>query len=469
MKSKQSKRIRNIIAVFMASVLVFVAFFGSNQQVKAEEKEEDLVSKYYGPVDGIELPELRDECGKHYLLPDGSMQYVGNPDRIHYLDEQGVYQDIDNHIIDETSWIEGTHFTKRNRANDLIIRFAEESEGTNDLIRIEYKNSAISFRPESVVCNRVNFENYDLRDLIDFVNPDYCVVYITDQGYDLVYQVTENGLKEYIIVRSAATGNRFSFEYSFENLDLEQDESGSSVLYFTDVNGEKQFATSRLYAFDQSGALTEQVYFDIAQTGVNDRIDVLIDNEWISNPDRSFPLVIDPTTMITGEYVTYDTFTCSLYPNNNYYLSDYLRIGIDDDFGTRYSFIKFDLPSIASSSVTSAYINLRMSACDGTPYMYARRCVTSWSSDTLKWNNMPTPSYDSGDTSNVAVYDYNHDDTNWYTMKDTTLVKKWLAGTANNYGVWLFNAPENASVWATYYSSDYGYPNRPELVINYTS
>ena len=82
---------------------------------------------------------------------------------------------------------------------------------------------------------------------------------------------------------------------------------------------------------------------------------------------------------------------------------------------------------------------------------------------------MPTPSYDSGDTSNVAVYDYNHDDTNWYTMKDTTLVKKWLAGTANNYGVWLFNAPENASVWATYYSSDYGYPNRPELVINYTS
>lgn len=47
-----------------------------------------------------EIKEMRTENSKTYLLSDGSYQYVGYADAIHYSETEGRLEEIDNQIMD---------------------------------------------------------------------------------------------------------------------------------------------------------------------------------------------------------------------------------------------------------------------------------------------------------------------------------------------------------------------------------
>ena len=166
--------------------------------------------------------------------------------------------------------------------------------------------------------------------------------------------------------------------------------------------------------------------------------------------------------MITGEWDTYDTYVASRYPTTNYYLQHYFRTGRDEDFYTRRTFIKFDLPSgITSNSISSAYIDVKYYS-GSTSGVKAYRVTGNWASSTLTWNNMPN--FTTTNASPAMTY---YSD-NWYRMYVTNIVKGWYSGANSNYGFMLKDDTESGtSHWSTFYSSDAPSPNKPELHIIY--
>ena len=100
-------------------------------------------------------------------------------------------------------------------------------------------------------------------------------------------------------------------------------------------------------------------------------------------------MLIDPSTMITGETNTKDSYVSSRYGTTNYYMNNYLKTGRDADYYTRRTFIKFDLPTnLYGANIAYAYINIKMYT-GSTPSINAYRVTGNWTSSTITWNNMP--------------------------------------------------------------------------------
>ena len=67
--------------------------------------------------DPVEIVELRQEYVKHYRIDETNMRCVVSSERIHYLDDFGIYQEIDNTIVSEVSEVGGSKYQFTNKAN----------------------------------------------------------------------------------------------------------------------------------------------------------------------------------------------------------------------------------------------------------------------------------------------------------------------------------------------------------------
>ena len=277
---------------------------------------------------------------------------------------------------------------------------------------------------------------------------------------DAAYFFENAGLKEYLVLNSSHSPHSFCFEISGEGLSFSNNQNGTIDVIGPD--NEVAFQFSKLFAVDSAGVYTEDVHYEISENGNTTVITIVVSDSYLNNPDRAFPVLVDPTVMITGEYSTQDTYVSSRYPTTNYYLNTYLRTGRDDDFYVRRSFLRFNLPSaLSGSTVAEAYIMIHKSS-GATPDVKAYHVTGSWSSSTLTWNNMP--GYTTSNASGTATLTSN----DWYKITILPIAARWASGEYTNYGVVLKDATESGtSQWTTFHSSDAASPNKPELHLKY--
>lgn len=238
-------------------------------------------------------------------------------------------------------------------------------------------------------------------------------------------------------------------------------------MYFCkNAKGDEVFSLGTLFALDNAGNYTENISYKVTAIGkYTTEITVALDESYIEN--ASFPIVIDPTVMITGQTNTYDSFVSSANPNTNYYMNTYLRTGKDTTFGVRRTYIRFNLPSSLEYvyEIDAARINIRMQ--DGqNPNLTAHLFTTDWDSNQIKWINKPEP--DSQIYYDVPPESSEYYQNNWYRIDMYNFVDRWLIEAYDNYCVLLMDVNElSTSHWTTLYSSDAASPNKPELVIIY--
>ena len=70
-----------------------------------------------------EAEEYMTEYADAYITSDETITYVVDTEKIHYKDENGKWQDIDNTIVADSEW------DYRNKANDLKMLFKSDDEG----------------------------------------------------------------------------------------------------------------------------------------------------------------------------------------------------------------------------------------------------------------------------------------------------------------------------------------------------
>ena len=230
---------------------------------------------------------------------------------------------------------------------------------------------------------------------------------------------------------------------------------------FNDSGGKTVFTIDELFAVDAAGGYTDDVSAALVTNQGLSSIKLRVSEDYLNDPQREYPIIIDPSVMVTGATKTADAFVREGTPDTNYKMSEELRIGNSQGCGLERTYIKFTLPTnISASKVTNVVMRLKLCIGQSTA-MRAYRVTSSWTSGNITWNNKPN--YASG-----GSYLPNDDNAPWYELDVTTVTRQHLAGTYANYGFVLISQHESApSSSVSFYSSDAPSPNKPELVITY--
>jgi RHS repeat-associated protein len=398
-----------------------------------------------------EITAKRERNKKFYLNSDATITaeiYAGS---IHYQ-ESGTWQEIDNTIIEDKSVPD---LPLRNKGNDFQLRFARQFTGKNKLVSLKVQNNVVFFSPADASKSRAEAGTSAAAIIYRDVYPNIDFEYIADN----------DSLKENIIINKYSGKNSFSF--IIQSPQLTPELKGNEV-YFVAKDGTEVFIIPAPFMYDQTNE--ENCNFVVSlehQSGPHYKLTYTADEAWLTDPDRVYPVVIDPvvwTKQSSAYSQTRDTFADSKSPTSTHKYYAYLKSGKGSGSrGITRSYIMFPtLPEIsAANEIVSAELRLWQSwTTSSTVTVNAHQVTNTWDSGTLTWNNQPTY--------NAKVLDYQlcKDKENWRIWNVTQTVKDWYKSTPN-YGFLIKHAVESQPI-LDFYSSDKSIQSgRPLLVITY--
>ncbi|AXM88456.1 hypothetical protein B379_04170 [Anoxybacillus ayderensis G10] len=262
---------------------------------------------------------------------------------------------------------------------------------------------------------------------------------------DVCLEVTPNGVKETIILKSDRAPVSFSFEIDgpLED-DLTAGELRLQPAWLQDANGEKR---------------------DVSQTVRREGDKTFVDLE-ADVTGLTYPIEIDPTvTIYTYESGGLDTYVDKYAPSASHGSSPHLYIGWNQISDRGYeTFIKFPLPSnFLGAKVNSAILSVFYHARDGHypgQYIYVgtQRVTSNWN-ENITWNTKPSSDINGGSTYfDLGTYGQ------WVSIDIKAIAQSWADG-APNYGVRIFANPPTAH-YVLLYSKENG-SGAPYLTLNY--
>ncbi|WP_460714986.1 DNRLRE domain-containing protein [Nocardioides dilutus] len=213
-----------------------------------------------------------------------------------------------------------------------------------------------------------------------------------------------------------------------------------------DADGGIRFRVRAPFMEDSSGTpegFSTAVKYTLSETGSGWRLSMKPDYEWLIDPARVYPVLVDPTTTLVGP--NKDTTLNQASPNTSYQTGPILSVGSNAAGKRLRALLKFTLPNTVpigpTVNVSSASLNVFINSVrTGTATTYAiRRLTSDWGSGAT-WNNN-----NAGNTSwNGAGGSYNTSQGPTPTLGSnaaggksftvTDIVNSWVSGASPNYG-----------------------------------
>ncbi|MHB1653442.1 MAG: DNRLRE domain-containing protein, partial [Desulfitobacteriaceae bacterium] len=391
-----------------------------------------------------ELVDKRDQHTKTFLNSDGSYTAETSYASRHYKDAQGKWQDISNKI---GSASDDPAFAFSSQANPFQPHFANNSHA-HFLAKVKPdKNSSLAW----TLNNAANSTATNDTNSVTF--PSIL------QSTDLQYQPFSDGLKENIILKDATAPASFTFELTAIGLTVTPQADGSFAVKDA-KSGDTKFIIPRPYMYDHNQKTSQAVTMSLTPTKTPNVYTVTItpDATWVTDPNRAFPIVIDPS-VTTVNWATgigstgIDTYINSYASDTQYYTSNNLNIGWDNN-GISRTFVKFGLPTLPAGTIATDAIfslNKRNTTPAASEEIDVARVTSSWPYS-ITWNTpQPQPSVDTTMTEQ-SVANVAGSTTGWINFNVWSIVKGWLnSGNGNpvlpNYGMMVQfpSANENSS------------------------
>lgn len=281
-------------SVFPLSVLAKTG--GEEGEPSASDPTEEVLAGN-AVREPYELTSKRTETAKYYQLPDGAQMVAVYGTAVHYQDEQGVWQDIDNYLAADGS-------AYQNAA--ARVKFAKKTTGSGVLFTLHEHNRKVTFtldgakkKVAGVVTNTAAEHDAGTTALQKLQTLDRLSSEILYSdllaGVDLQYILTGNNIKENIIIKEQRESYSFSFTLKLNNLVAATDENGGIAL-FDSKTGELCYLIPAGYMTDAVGACSAAVSYGLFDRGNGSyTLTVSADAAWINAPARVFPVTVDPT------------------------------------------------------------------------------------------------------------------------------------------------------------------------------
>ncbi|QHJ71349.1 DNRLRE domain-containing protein [Planococcus halotolerans] len=433
--------------------------------IEMEDPEADVAPVTYTngdepvyPEEG-EMVEERTENSKVFSNGDGTFTEEIYPEPIHNEDAAGDWQDISTDLKEDTkeekisgentklevvfpSVVDDTYVTIQNDGNTLKYELLS-AEGPAGVVQalpptIDYT--------ENTIFHREIFPAVDLRSIL-----------------------FDTSLKEDLILTEAADYHTFHYQVH-TSLKGKLNEDGS--ISWTE-NEEEIFTTpapvmsdSNVDEFSGEAVRSEDLAFSLEKNELGYLVTLTADPEWLSSPDREYPIYIDPTTSLP---TSADSFVSSAYPTANYdsywdsnggYYS--LRAGyFDASSGTQFSYLQQNVAHLKGATIDSATFSVYTSHSyypTTATGLWIDAVSAAWSPSTLTWNNKPA---------STAITSTNVYKGQWANFNVTSTVQQWATGTKANYGFKLHTNGNGQTYWKRFYASENS-TNKPYLSVTYS-
>ncbi len=472
-------------------------FLGINTQEEANDPQEALLADTEREA-LVELTDQREANVKYFRNTDGSeTAYLYNHD-VHYKDEVGEYQDIDNSLTEIETKAGKNVLT--NEANSADFYFAQDgSEG--NLVSVWSEGYNLKWRLQSATESAAEDTTAATMDepqsRLNTAEEDQCVDgTISSAAYedilknvDVEYVLLGTELKENIILNNANVPSRFSFVLTTPS-SLSAKETDGQV-HFENSNGDVVFKMSEAVMFDAAGAESTDIKVALSTVSETEeshqyKLTIIPAEKWLKDADRVYPIVLDPTVTTKQTATTiYDTHVNSDYPNAHNEASVSRLVGTMTGGKKSRTYLKFVLPTQIQKSdrIVSATMSMHSNTenvnslfydyATSGPTMYMFTPKSDWNESTLTWSNQPT--YDTTQTVDYAKIEIVNGAggtiarRGWYDWDVTSVVDGWYNGKPN-YGFMIKDTESTQYAKRAYFHStnDVDYSDRyPLIAISY--
>ena len=353
-----------IFYVIPATVYAEVASAFSDEET-AETVTEDAVTENsganaldYTPV-LYEVADLREEGVKHFHLEDGSYVAAQYAYPVHYLDDSGEWQDIDNSLTESGGMLANS--TAR-------IKFAKKITGNSTLFTLHDGNTKLTMSlvgaQKGTVGEATNYadaeSDTELQKMMNLEKLSSRVLYADIlNGVDLEYIAQSLNVKENVIVKEKADAYSYTFELALNNLTAALTENGDVVL--TDSDGAVKYTIPAPVVYDAAGvcAPVSVSRYSLESSNGNGKylLTVTADAAWMNAADRVFPVTIDPT-IVGNEYISTDLYIQEGSLNTELQSSDTVLI-VSSSHNAYWKLNSGYLPNIPDSAhISKATISL---------------------------------------------------------------------------------------------------------------
>ncbi len=458
------------------------------------------------PEAGQELVSRRTATAKHFYLGDGRYMARISSQAVHYLDTQGHWQESDTEI----ATVENGAYRYAAERNGLRAYF-KQSSNASAAVRVEMS-------PRSPEEARAGPESLGW-----LTWQPTRLLYVADDGYSRVvsnskpagakvrgsvltysgsfpgtidhYTVRNNLLKHDVVVSvlpalSSHDGQQPAF-LSYEGLiefpegySLYADGAEQTGSFTTpgsielrDDAGHPALWLRAPYAYEDANPGTSvRARYIVEVSGSSARLAVQVPYDWLADPSRVYPVVIDPTVSID---TTRDTDIDEDAPDTNNGGGSTLTVCNKDELVcNERALLYFDLSSIPAGYDTEATIE------DADMYLWVdylwalgddwyievdtHALTTDWTEYGATWNSpwtTPGGDYD-GYTTTTTIWGDEEDE--WKSWIMTYIVRWWYSGELPNYGVILRSDHQyGGTKYARFNSRDAG-SHTPYLDVTYT-
>lgn len=233
-----------------------------------------------------EVPEKRTATTRTIRNPNGSYTLESFTTPIHYRDADENWQLIDNTLVDSAR----PGYAWRNKANGFGLHFKERTEDA--AVAIVVGTDTYQLSPQSL--ERVGGSRAGDEARYPGVAP----------ATDLVWRATETGLKETLTLRGPAAPTSFTFLLSGPVGSVTEQKDGSFVV--TGVAGKRAFTIDAPWAQEHAGvnaasavhARNRHATVSVAKVLTGYEITLSVEETWLRQPGRRFPVTVDPTLTI---------------------------------------------------------------------------------------------------------------------------------------------------------------------------
>jgi RHS repeat-associated protein len=347
-------------------------------------------------------------------LPDGQLETKVYPDPINYRDEEGNWRPIGERLH------ETGEQTLVNGPNDFDVTLPKQIDSKP--VRFEVGGEWV--------------ESQLLRKDLEGADLEGAVATYEGEGNAPSFEFTglSNGLKEEIELTGPDQANTFSYQVSASSGLRPAVAEGGSI-QFRDSEGKTVIVLPAPVMSDSAGAESRAVHYEIGpEEDGHWKLSVVADREWLHQPDRVFPVVIDPTMtvgpaldcVIGGHKGETGWIDCAAWGRKDLLIgySPQLEASKDNWWRTLMEFETTSIP--VNSEITSATFNIHsLEVAQNTKGVELRQTIKPWTWE-ASWSRYDGPTHlwttEGGDYSE-------------------SLGEVLTATRGNQIGWWQFNVP----------------------------
>jgi RHS repeat-associated protein len=280
----------------------------------------------FDPVRSVPQPALGDEHTEVYHNPDNTDTARISQDRVQFQRPDHSWTPIDNTLKPTGSG----RWTK-----------------TADSQQIELAGQATDPTLSSIAPDAAHQVSFGLADAAPAkaqIAGDTAMYPNVSAGVDLQEQATGSGLKENLVLHSAAAPVNWVFPFTAKGLSASTTPGGDVV--FTDASGAVQvriphgsMTDSAIDPRSNQGASSNGVTYQLVTYHGGPALQVKLDAGWLHDPARRFPVMVDPTSLTT----TASTYVGWVNGDSNHAGSPLLDVGsYDNGIDSAEADLRFD-------------------------------------------------------------------------------------------------------------------------------